>query len=64
MGGFKAWAIRFVVEHLYDEVAKPLILLSFRKVGYVYHVEKGKHILRKIENAQDRDDWRTSVGDA
>lgn len=64
LGGFRAWLVQYIVTELYDVVAKPIILFSFRKVGYTYEVIKGEHILRRIENADEIDDWRDAIGDA
>lgn len=62
-GGFKVWLIKFIVTELFEEIAEPLIKLSFRKVGYYYHVKEGAHVLEKIEDAESRDDWRDSLRD-
>ena len=63
-GGIKGWIVKYVVTELYDEVAKPIIQLAFRTVGYYYEVKQGEHILRRIENAETSDEWRDSVNDA
>ena len=61
MGGPVAFVITYVLEHLFDEFAKPLIQASFRKVGYYYNVKDGEHKLERIENAKDINDWRDSI---
>ena len=63
-GGFYGWLVTYIVTELYDEVAKPIIQLAFRKVGYIYEVKKGEHVLKRIENAEDVDDWHDAVNDA
>jgi len=63
-GGVKGWIIKYVVTELYDEVAKPMIQYAFQIVGYRYEVQKGEHILKRIENAETSDEWRDSVNDA
>jgi len=63
-GGIYGWIIAYVVEELYDEVAKPIIQLAFRKVGYLYEVKQGEHVLRKIQQADNVDDWIDSIDDA
>lgn len=57
IGGFRAWAIKFVVEHMFEELAKPLIDLSFRKIGYTIEVKNGEQILVKIANSGSVSDW-------
>jgi len=63
-GGVKGWIIKYIATELFDEVAKPFMQYVFRKAGYVYDVNQGDHTLKRIENAETRDDWRTSVNDA
>lgn len=63
-GGFKGWLVKYIVTELFEELAEPVIKYAFRKVGYIYEVKKGEHILRRIENAENRDDWRDAVRDA
>jgi len=64
MGGFKAWLIKYIVSELFEELVEPMMKLAFRKVGYLYEVKRGERTLKRIENAQDVDDWRDAVGDA
>ena len=63
VGGFKAWLISFVIEELIEEADEHLIEPAFRKIGYLGDVADGDKIYRKVKNAQDRDDWRDSIGD-
>ena len=59
--GFRTWLVRIIVIHLFDEVAKPIIDLSFRKVGYLVEVKNGEYLLKKIQNSADVNDWSNSV---
>lgn len=63
-GGIKGWIVKYVVTELYDEVAKPIIQGAFEYLGYKYEVRNGEHVLRKIEDAENRDDWRDAVRDS
>lgn len=63
-GGFKAWIIKYIVTELFEEVAQPLIELAFRKAGYMHEVKQGEHTLKRIQNAQNNDDWRDAINDA
>jgi len=63
-GGIYGWIITYIVEELYDEIAKPIIQMAFRQMGYLYEVKKGEHILKRIENADDFDEWHDAVNDA
>ena len=59
--GFRTWLVKFIVINLFDEVAKPIIDLSFRKVGYLVEVKNGEYLLKKIQNSADVNDWSNSV---
>lgn len=63
-GGFKAWLITFVVEELVEEADEHLIEPAFRKIGFLKDRGDGAQVYRKVVNAQNRDDWRDSVGRA
>lgn len=62
-GGLKGWLVSFVIEEILEEVDEHLIEPAFRKIGYGIDVHKGKKIYKRIENAEDRDDWRDVVND-
>lgn len=62
-GGFKAWIIKFIVTELFEEVAEPIIKLGFRKTGYLVDKAGGHYTLRRIENAQNNDDWYDAADD-
>lgn len=57
MLGLRTWAITFIVEKLFDDVAKPVIDLAFRKLGYIVEVTNGNVLLKKIQNASDASQW-------
>jgi hypothetical protein len=57
VGGFRAWAIKFIVENLFEELAKPVIDLAFRKVGYAIEVTNGTYVLAQINASSTVDEW-------
>lgn len=57
MVDIRTWFIKFAVEKLADYVIKPAIDYFFRKMGYLYEVQDGKHLLKKIANSADVDEW-------
>lgn len=59
--GVRTWVVKTIVTHLFDEVAKPIIDLSFRKLGYVVEVKKNEILLKKIQNSADFNDWSNNV---
>ena len=59
--GVRTWVVKTIVTHLFDEVAKPIIDLSFRKLGYVVEVKKNEILLKKIQNSADVNDWSNNV---
>lgn len=63
-GGIKGWIIKYIATELFDEVAKPFMQFVFRRAGYAYDVNQGEHTLKRIENAQDVNDWSDAVDDA
>lgn len=63
-GGIKGWLIGFVVGELIEKGDEYLIEPAFRKIGYYIEVIDGTKVYKRIENAQDRDDWRDAVRDA
>ena len=64
VGGLKAWLITFVVEHLIGKADQHLIEPAFRKVGFIKDSLEGKAIYKRIEDAENRDDWRDAVRDS
>lgn len=61
MADFRIWLIKWIVELLMEEIAKPVVDLFFRKAGYLYEVADGHHTLKKIENADTVDEWRDAA---
>lgn len=63
-GGIKGWIVKYVATELYDELAKPIINFTFRRIGYIHEVKNGQHVLTRIENAQDINEWSDAANDA
>lgn len=63
-GGIKAWLVAFVIGELIEASDEYIIEPLLLKLGYKKEVYKGSRIYRRIENAQDVDEWRDSVRDA
>lgn len=59
MGGFKAWAIKFAVEYLYEEYAVPMMQYLIRKGQLYYDKEKGEIKYKKLEEAKKDGDEST-----
>lgn len=65
-GGFKVWVIKFVVEELFEEIAEPLIKYAFRRMGYLYNRERGKILVKRLNDAQDsndQDEYNSTIDD-
>jgi hypothetical protein len=54
---FRVWAVELIAGYLFEEIAKPLVNLFFRKSGYIYEVVNGKHTLKEINSATNSGDW-------
>lgn len=63
-GGIKGWIISFVIGEIIEEVDEHLLEPAFRKIGFIADRIEGKTIYKRVENAENRDEWRDSVGDA
>ena len=64
-GGIKGWIIRYTVEHLFDEVAKPFINYAFRRMGYAVKYHQGKIVIKEVTLAKQNNDidaYRRSIG--
>ena len=59
MGGVKAWIIKLVAVHLYDEVAVPVMQLLIRKGLFYYDTKKGHITFKKFEKAKEENDEST-----
>ena len=51
--GFKAWLIKEIAEHLYDEIGEPIVKAVLAKAGYLYTKVEGSVIVKKIEEAKN-----------
>lgn len=60
-GGLKGWVIRFTLGYLIDEADEHLIEPALRKINLLRDKADGSKQFGRIQNAQDRDDWRDSV---
>ena len=60
-GGLKGMLISFVVEELVEEADEHLIEPFFRKLNFYNDTIDGETIYKKVQNAEDRDDWRVAV---
>jgi hypothetical protein len=58
-GGIRGWIIKFSVEYLFEEVARPIVDLSFRKLGYFIEVKNGEYLLKKIKNSSNVGEWNS-----
>ena len=63
MGGFKGWLIKYVVTELYEEVAEPLIKMALNHAGYLYDRQKGKVLIKRLENAENSADYNAASDD-
>lgn len=54
---FRLWLVKFAVDYLSEHFIKPAIDYFFRKVGYAYEVQDGKHVLNKVINSTDVGEW-------
>ncbi|GEM_PF-4613603 len=61
--GFKGWLIKYIIENLFDEVAKPMIEAIIRKGELIYDNKKGEIQIKRLKNAKDVDDYNTIIGD-
>jgi len=63
-GGLKGIIATFVIEHLIEKADDHLIEPLFRKLGFIEDSLEGKAIYKRIEDAENRDDWRDAVRDS
>jgi len=61
LGGPLGWLVTYILEEIWEEYPEQALKFIFRKLGYVSHVVEGKIIYEKIEDAENRDDWRDIV---
>lgn len=53
LGGIRAWAIKFVVENMFEQVAEPIVRASFIKLGYLYNRVEGNILVKRINKAKE-----------
>jgi len=63
LGGFRARLIAFVVEHLFDDIAEPIIKATFVNMGYLYHRVEGKILIKRVKDAKTNSDYDIAVDD-
>lgn len=54
--GWQAWLVSFIAEELFEEIAEPVIRLTFRKAGWAYDRVNGEVILKRVEDAKKTGD--------
>ena len=54
--GWQAWIVSFIATELFEEIAEPIIRLTFRKAGWSYNRINGEVILKRIEDAKNSND--------
>ena len=54
---FRIWAIKFAVDYLVKDFAKPMVDYFFMKVGYGLEVVDGKYLLKEIQNSSSVGEW-------
>jgi hypothetical protein len=57
-GGVRAWLVKYLASHLFDELVAPVILYTIRKGQLVYDKKTGAVIIGKINHAKENDDER------
>lgn len=62
--GIKGKILKFIMVELFEELGQPLIESSFEALGYSYKYEDGKHVLNKVEDAENADNWRDAIKDS
>lgn len=61
LGGVRGWILSFVAEELAEDAVKYIINPILRKGNYVLEIKDGSHIVKKMEDATDYDDWRRNA---
>ena len=67
LAGFQLWLAKFVVEEVFDQVGKPIVLYAIRKGKLFYDIRDGSIKVGKLEDAikeQDEDTYDDIVDDA
>jgi len=66
LGGIRAWAIKFVVENMFEQIAEPIIRASFIKLGYMYNRVEGEILVKKLSRAKKENnegDYDSAIDD-
>lgn len=62
-GGFKVWLVKLIVNEFLDEIGEPLGRAFLNRIGYTYHKIEGKHLVKKLEGAQNENDLDSTIDD-
>ena len=60
-GGLKGWIISFVIGEVIEKADEKLLEPLLVNIGFVADVIDGKQVYRRINDAENRDDWRDAV---
>lgn len=63
MGGFQGWLVKYVVTELYEEIGEPIIKMALNHMGYLYDRQKGKVLIKRLNNAEDENTYNTISDD-
>jgi hypothetical protein len=55
-GGWQLWLVTFISEYAFEEIAEPIIRLTFRKSGWVYDRIGGDITLKRVKDAKESGD--------
>lgn len=61
MRGIRGWLLSFVAEEMAEDAIKYIINPVLRKGNYVLEIKNGNHIVKKMEDATNYDDWRRNA---
>jgi len=61
--GFRGWVVKFVMEHLFKEIAQPIMKLAYRKGELFYDNSKGKIQIGRLNDAKNIDDYTDALDD-
>jgi len=59
--GWQAWIVTFIATEMFEEIAEPIIRLTFRKAGWSYDRINGEVILKRIEDAKKTGDKHSYI---
>lgn len=64
--GFKAWAIKFVVVELVEELGEPIVKAFFVEAGYRFEKINGNIMVTRLQRAREEgnvEDYNSTVDD-